>query len=356
MLKDLDPNVYDIACIQEPYLNPVKLANASNLRQYWDVIYPTDHHTSPERSQVIMLVNKKLSKNDWHTVTIKSSNIMAIELTGNFGKVRMYNIYNACDHDDTLIFLERHMATERNARQTQRIAKGEQGAKPEYIMWMGDFNRHHPLWEPQHNTHLFTAANLNAAAVLINLLSMYNLVQILPLGLTTLEASNTRNLTRPDNMFCSMQMEQRISKCSVEQHLRPVVTDHFPIITVIDIEPERVMHTPKHNYHATDWEEFREHLANKLSNILPPDELTTHVQFQEALTTLTRCISETVEAKVPKSNPSPYAKRWWSKELEAERKGVRKLARDSRKHLARRNDPVHEEYRVAQNKLAENIK
>jgi len=58
MLKDLDPNVYDIACIQEPYLNPVKLANASNLRQYWDVIYPTDHHTSPERSQVIMLVNK----------------------------------------------------------------------------------------------------------------------------------------------------------------------------------------------------------------------------------------------------------------------------------------------------------
>jgi hypothetical protein len=64
-------------------------------------------------------------------------------------------------------------------------------------MWMGDFNCHHPLWEPQHNTHLFTAANLNAAAVLINLLSMYNLVQILPPGLTTLEASNTRNLTCP---------------------------------------------------------------------------------------------------------------------------------------------------------------
>jgi hypothetical protein len=151
-------------------------------------------------------------------------------------------------------------------------------------------------------------------------------------------------------------MEQRISKCSVEQHLRPVVTDHFPIITVIDIEPECVTHAPKHNYHATDWEEFREYLANKLSNIPPPNELTTHAQFQEALTALTRCISETVEAKVPKSNPSPYAKRWWSKELEAERKGVRKLARDSRKHLARQNNPVHEEYRAARNKLAENIK
>jgi hypothetical protein len=113
-------------------------------------------------------------------------------------------------------------------------------------------------------------------------------------------------------------MEQWISKCSVEQHLRPVVTDHFPIITVIDIEPEHVMHVPKHNYHAMDWEEFREYLANKLSNIPPPNELTTHAQFQEALTALTRCISEMVEAKVPKSNPSPYAKHWWSKELETE--------------------------------------
>jgi hypothetical protein len=120
MLKDLDLNVYDIACIQEPYLNPVKLANASNLRQYWDVIYLTDHHTSPERLQVIMLINKKLSKNNWHTVTIKSSNIMAIELTGNFGKVHMYNIYNTCDNDNTLTFLEWHMAMECNTRQAQR--------------------------------------------------------------------------------------------------------------------------------------------------------------------------------------------------------------------------------------------
>ncbi|KAG2755207.1 hypothetical protein P692DRAFT_20717662 [Suillus brevipes Sb2] len=116
MLKNLNPHVYDIACIQEPYLNPVNLANASNLRQYWDVIYPTDHHANPERSQTIILVNKRLSKNNWHIIPLKSANVMAIELTGAFGKVCIYNIYNPCDSDSTLHFMERHMASERNSQ------------------------------------------------------------------------------------------------------------------------------------------------------------------------------------------------------------------------------------------------
>jgi hypothetical protein len=48
LLKNLDPNDYALACIQETYLNPVNLANASNLRRYWDVVYPSKHHTSQD--------------------------------------------------------------------------------------------------------------------------------------------------------------------------------------------------------------------------------------------------------------------------------------------------------------------
>ncbi|KAG1810504.1 hypothetical protein EV424DRAFT_1307489, partial [Suillus variegatus] len=84
---------YDLACIQEPFLNPVNLANASNLRSFWDVIYPMDHHSSATHSQVIMLVNKELSKNNWHIVPVKSPNIMVLELMGHFGKVYVYNVY-----------------------------------------------------------------------------------------------------------------------------------------------------------------------------------------------------------------------------------------------------------------------
>ncbi|KAG1787596.1 uncharacterized protein HD556DRAFT_1312634 [Suillus plorans] len=174
-----------------------------------------------------MLVNKKLLKNNWHIITIKSPNVMAVELVGDFGKV-------------------------------------------------------------------------------------------LPPGTATLEASNTRNLTHPDNTFCSMQMEQMVTQCNVKLQLRPVITDHFPIITVLDLEPERAISTPKHNYWETDWKKFREHLSDKLSAIPPPAELTTRTLFEQALAALTSRITETVEAKIPKTNPSPYAKCWWSKELDAE--------------------------------------
>jgi exonuclease III len=241
MLKNLDPEKYDLACIQEPYLNPVNLANASNLRSYWDVIYPSNHNSGAHRTQVIMLVNKRLSKNNWHIIPIKSPNVMAIELTGQFGKVRIYNIYNPCDSDHTLHFLERHMAAEERA---QRLAQGENSAEPQHIVWVGDFNRHHPMWELPHNTHLFSAENLNAAGTLINLLAVYNLIQALPPAIATLEASNTKNLTRPDNVFCSASFEDKFTQCEVQTDLRPVVTDHFPIISTIDLQPERTTSAP----------------------------------------------------------------------------------------------------------------
>jgi hypothetical protein len=86
MLRNLNPEKYDLACIQEPFLNTVGLANASNLRRFWDVIYPTNHHSNPERSQTILLVNKKLSKNNWHIIPLDTPNITAIEIHGDFGK------------------------------------------------------------------------------------------------------------------------------------------------------------------------------------------------------------------------------------------------------------------------------
>ena len=269
---------------------------------------------------------------------------MAVELTGASGKVRIYNVYNPCNDNDTLHFLERHMQSEHRTRSSSaNFTEGES------IIWMGDFNRHHPMWEPQNNTHLFTVANLDAAGVLINLLAVYNLVQILPKGMATLEASNTKNLTRPDNVFCSAELVNAFTSCSVEYHLRPVITDHFPIISALDLHPERTDPAPKPNYRDTDWEKFNETLANLLNTIPPAQELTSEAHFNEAFTHLTEVISQTIDQCVPKTKPSPYTKRWWSKDLDMERQRVQKLGKKARTKIAYRRDPIHEEYRLARN-------
>jgi len=127
MPRNLDPESFNIACIQEPFLNPVNIANASNLRQFWDVVYLTDHYTSPAHSQTIILINKKLLKNNWHIIPIKYPNVMAVELTRNFGKVCIYNIYNPCNSNNTIQFLEKHMHPENNACRNSPAAQGSGG-------------------------------------------------------------------------------------------------------------------------------------------------------------------------------------------------------------------------------------
>ena len=43
----------------------------------------------------------------------------------------------------------------------------------EKIIWLGDFNRHHPLWDEERNAHMFTKAALEAAQPLINMISIH---------------------------------------------------------------------------------------------------------------------------------------------------------------------------------------
>ncbi|RPD60340.1 hypothetical protein L226DRAFT_425626, partial [Lentinus tigrinus ALCF2SS1-7] len=69
------------------------------------------------------------------------------------------------------------------------------------LIWLGDFNRHHPSWDDPANHHLFTTDNLRRAEVLINYLTRFSLEQALPPSLPTLEATRTKNHTRPDNVF-----------------------------------------------------------------------------------------------------------------------------------------------------------
>ena len=56
-----------------------------------------------------------------------------------------------------------------------------------------------------------------------------------------------------------------------------------------------------------------------------------------------------IEADVPKFNPSPFTKQWWSKELSQKCKEVWKLGRSSYAKRSDPDDPAHREYKVARN-------
>lgn len=102
------------------------------------------------------------------------------------GTLRLYNIYNDCTNDETLEALRAHLIRPRSARGLPR---------PIRYVWMGDFNRHSPMWDEPRNHHLFTRGNLDAAGKLIDMAAEFGMSMVLPAKMATLEASASGNRT-----------------------------------------------------------------------------------------------------------------------------------------------------------------
>ena len=263
LLNGTDPKDTDFVFIQEPHID---FQHQTRANQYWTVVYPTPHNTSPACTRSVILVNKSVSKNNWRQLPIDSTDVTAIELSCANHKISFYNIYNACEHSDTLSLLQTHWQ-----QRTQRLGP----AAKNDMVWLGDFNRHHPLWDSPADTRLFTPANIEAASFLIDLTETYEMEMALPAGLPTLQVSSSGNFSRPDNVFCSSNLLPSFLECNTKPEERPAKADHFPIIGKIDVSPERTCPAPRFNWRQTDWHEFRTKLTHNLANIGPPAQSLT---------------------------------------------------------------------------------
>jgi len=81
------------------------------------------------------------------------------------------------------------------------------------ILWLGDFNTHHPIWDENRNSHLFMHANLNKAQVVIDAMANYNLQMLLPKDIPTLCAMASQNFTHLDNVLASSSLQELITEC-----------------------------------------------------------------------------------------------------------------------------------------------
>ncbi|KAF8993958.1 Endonuclease/exonuclease/phosphatase [Cyathus striatus] len=100
------------------------------------------------------------------------------------------------------------------------------------MIWAGDFNRHHPMWDSNEDIRLFTNRAMGQAEQLINLLQEWDMVMTLPKGIHTLQHS-AGGYSRPDNVFCSESIADLIIQCDVKHEMKPVKADHFPIVTIL---------------------------------------------------------------------------------------------------------------------------
>ena len=325
---------YDIMLIQEPYTTQF---NAIRTPANFRPVSPKGIRTQESQIRSVIWVNKQLETRHWKILDVEGSNdITAIQLQGEYGKVTIFNVYNDCTHSRNETALKEYLNLHRN------VITDDDNT---HMIWAGDFNRHHPLWDDDKDTHLFTPQALRNAEGIIELIAEFNMEMSLPKGIPTLQHMRTKKYSRPDNVFCTTALRPFITKCEVTPQHRPTSTDHFPIETHLELPQSRIPPDPSYNFRIADWDEFRKTLTEKINTIPQPGLIENSNQLTTAGDDLTRIIQETIQEKITQSKPRPDAKRWWNNDLMKMRRELNRLRTESYNYRVVANHSSHRELR-----------
>ncbi|KAF5367638.1 hypothetical protein D9615_010583 [Tricholomella constricta] len=304
VLNTARPEDWDVIALQEPFLDRLGNTKAS---PFWTVRYPHHHRRDGStRSRSILLINSNIATDSYTLLDIPSTDITAVRFNGAHGHLSIINVYNDCTQNDSLTTLSNYLSSSLpQARPSPR----------DHMLWLGDFNRHHPLWESADNRHLNSSEP--AIRPLLDLLRDYEMELALPPTIHTLQTAGDR-WTRPDNVWRSHNPIDPIVSCNVDAGLRPPITDHLPIVTVIELPIARSSSPPSRDFHTVDWKTFSEALETTLNLRSPARHISSLEEFDAKVTLLTSIIQETIAADdlVPMKKPCPFSKRWWCPELD----------------------------------------
>ena len=165
LLQSPKSNNYDIVVLQEPHID---FLGPTQANPYWLVIYPRQHLINPKKTRSIILVNCNILTNNWEDVSLASNDVTGVCLHRPLGAICILNIYNDCKNNRSLKVVEEFMRRKYHGAEVRTNMR-------EKIIWLGDLNRHHPLWDEERNAHLFTKAALEAAQPLIDMISIHDM-------------------------------------------------------------------------------------------------------------------------------------------------------------------------------------
>jgi exonuclease III len=209
----------DIIALQELSLNANNCTIAS---RDWTTIYPTPHNERPGETRAATLIRSQVNTDAWTQIDFPSSNITVIQITGSWGKLTIFNVYNDGNSNKTLTLLT-------NFHQSNRSMLGREEQGDAHISWLGNFNRHHPHWDDPSDTRLFTSEAIKDAEVLIEALAEVGLELALPSGTLTHYHNVTKRWSRLDHVFISEHSENLLIACDTQLEQRGINTDHLPI-------------------------------------------------------------------------------------------------------------------------------
>jgi len=279
------------------------------------------------------MINSNIATDTYIQLAIPSTDITTVLFNREFEHLSIFNIYNDCTYNDTLTALNKYLES------SLLVACPTLN---NYMIWLGDFNHHHPLWEMEDNCHLNSSEE--AVQPLLNLLQDFNMDLMLPSGIPTYEIA-AHNWTQPDNIWCSHYDINPIISCNTKPCIHPLNADHLPIIIIIKLPIARASPPPSRDFRIVDYKEFNTTLKTCLDHDSLAKLINSKAEFIKKVDKLTSIIQNTITTLIPLKKLSPFSKCWWTKDLTDLKKEKNHLSNKAHKFHDIADHPAIEEHK-----------
>ena len=227
ILNDLDMKQYSILMLQEQYWSTY--TKSSPIHNSWTLIEPAAPDNSQPRS-VIYINNELIPRPHITPMALPFKDVSAVSLDMDNAKPSLLiNVYNPCDEGiipDLCLYLQININQQNYG----------------LIIVAGDFNSHHPLWNPQGYLR-----HDEDADALIDLAATLELNLLLPPGTITYPNAGTTI----DFVWGNSKAISRMESCKIADH-HDHGSDHLPIETTIALPIDAPQPTPPYNYAKTN--------------------------------------------------------------------------------------------------------
>src|SRR5271155_1369686 len=243
ILSDPSSSKYTMLMIQEQYWN--EHTKSAPTHGSWTLIESTSYPNRKPRS-AIYINNRILDTSAFRIIAFPLPDVtaVAINTTNNPKPTLIINVYNPGDQN-LITPLTEHLQ--------QNIDPSQYHA----IVIAGDFNLHHPLWNPPQYIRRDTQAD-----ELIDGMLEQGMQLIIPPGTITFPPAKTAI----DLVWGNEQTANSVIKCQIATE-NDHGSDHLPVETILDLTPRITEPTqPPYNFAKTDWKTMKV----KLEKHLPP--------------------------------------------------------------------------------------
>jgi ribonuclease HI len=346
----------DIVLLQEPYCYRIRGAFIPVQHPSYNLIAPigyTSYPSLPKRPRVLAYIRKEIGLEISPRFDLVSDpDLQAIEVQGPepFLLLNLYNEKEVRGGQSS----QQPSRQDREAYTVQRLLLGLQLQQP--FLLAGDFNLHHPLWNPEADP-----SKAAMAEPLVQWLTRYkaNL-------LTDLEAIGElggtyyrKNLQGTSIIDLAFYSGFRQLEWGDWRYISPTGSDHeaisFTVRARAGSQTNSFTARPcLYNYKKADWEAFQKSLRNEETHLLNSlDRLISLRNLEGIAHLLTSALTKAAKLAIPRKRLCERSKPWWTGQLTDLRKG---LAAAGRRYKGLPTDSNFEAFKAARNSYSHAIK